>query len=52
MHSAPVISARTPARPTASVEPAAASGRIAAAISGARDESGPRIRIRDGPKIA
>ncbi len=32
--------------------PPASSGTMAAKISGETDESGPRTRMRDGPKIA
>ncbi len=50
--SAPTRRARRPARPIAVALSPAASGTTAAAISGASDESGPRTRIRDGPKTA
>ncbi len=41
-----------PARVTARASSPAASGTIAAAMSGTSDESGPRTRIRDGPRSA
>lgn len=50
----PTRRARMEARATACCgsPPAAMSGRIVAAIIGPRAESGPRTRIRDGPKTA
>ena len=48
--SVPTISARAPASATRSaMTPAAATGMTAAATSGETAESGPRMRIRDGP---
>jgi hypothetical protein len=52
MHSAPDRMASTPARATAFASLPAAKGRIAAAISGASEESGPRTRILLGPTRA
>jgi hypothetical protein len=52
MHSRPERMASMPARATACASLAAAKGRIAAAISGAREESGPRTRILLGPTTA
>ena len=51
---APVISDSIEASATALAgSPSAmASGRTVAAITGPSEESGPRTRIRDGPKIA
>jgi hypothetical protein len=51
-HSRPEKIASMPARATASSGLPAARGRIAAAISGASEESGPRTRILLGPRIA
>ena len=51
-HSRPEKIASMPARATASASLPAARGRIAAAISGAREESGPRTRILLGPAMA
>ena len=51
-HSTPAMTASMPASATACSGSPAARGMIVAAISGASDESGPRTRIRLGPKIA
>jgi hypothetical protein len=51
-HSRPEKIASMPARATASDSLPAASGKMAAAISGAREESGPRTRILLGPTRA
>jgi hypothetical protein len=51
-HNRPERIASRPARATASASLPAAKGRIAAAISGAREESGPRTRILLGPTRA
>jgi hypothetical protein len=48
----PIIRASIPASATARCELPRASGRTAAAIMGARDESGPSTRTRDGPNNA
>ena len=51
-HSAPDRMASMPPKATACASVPAAKGRIAAAIRGARDESGPRTRILLGPTTA
>ena len=48
----PATRARPPARATAWAESPAASGTTVTAMSAASDESGPRTRIRLGPKMA
>ena len=48
----PISRARSPASATASSGSLPARGRMAAAIIGARLESGPMIRTREGPKTA
>jgi hypothetical protein len=51
-HSPPERIASMAARATACSSLPAARGRMAAAIRGAREESGPRTRIRLGPTTA
>ena len=48
----PAITARPPASATAVVVSPPASGRMVAAMRAASDESGPRTRMRLGPKMA
>ena len=48
----PIRRDSTPARATACPDFAAARGRTAAAIIGTREESGPTISTREGPKTA
>ena len=48
----PINTANSPASATDLSLLPAASGTIAAAIMGARDESGPKTRMRDGPTTA
>ena len=46
------MTARPPARATAVAVSPPASGRMVAAMRAASEESGPRTRIRLGPKMA
>ena len=52
MHRAPTISASSDAKATRASGSSPATGMTAAATTGATAESGPRTRIREGPKTA